>query len=194
MTTPRISRLFLERADTQAPAFRAWFQNSKVVNPDGSPAVVYHGTTSKQDFQAFTQTRDIGAHFGTSQAANDRLDAEGGHGRVYPVFLSIQNPLEMHDMETWEPGDIIDTLVAHEKLPEGAERTDKDVLRALSSQGAAAWDAVKRVMRRLGYDGIRYENAIEDPGSISWIVLDPGQVKSVYNRGTWDRRRASISQ
>jgi len=37
------------------PAFRRWFQDSKVVDEDGKPLVVYHGT--KYDFAAFDKSR-----------------------------------------------------------------------------------------------------------------------------------------
>jgi hypothetical protein len=37
------------------PAFRHWFQGSKVVDEDGKPLVVYHGT--KYDFAAFDKSR-----------------------------------------------------------------------------------------------------------------------------------------
>ena len=39
------------RERTNTPAFKAWFRNSKVVNRDGAPKVVYHGTT--HEFTAF---------------------------------------------------------------------------------------------------------------------------------------------
>jgi hypothetical protein len=37
---------------TQGPAFKAWFRNSVVRNPDGSPRPVYHGST--HSFEAFS--------------------------------------------------------------------------------------------------------------------------------------------
>ena len=39
---------------TSNPAFRRWFQGSKVVDEDGKPLVVYHGT--KYDFAAFDKS------------------------------------------------------------------------------------------------------------------------------------------
>jgi hypothetical protein len=36
------------------PAFDNWFRGSKVVNPDGSPMRVYHGTKSSVDFDEFS--------------------------------------------------------------------------------------------------------------------------------------------
>lgn len=67
---------------TDTPAFRAWFKNSRVVDPDtGRPRVVYHGTT--HDFDAFdlknanvenhhgrafyftTEREDVGSNYAT---------------------------------------------------------------------------------------------------------------------------------
>src|SRR5690606_22207424 len=44
---------------TQTEAFENWFGDSKVVNEDGSPKVMYHGTLS--DFDAFSGDRRL--HF-----------------------------------------------------------------------------------------------------------------------------------
>lgn len=35
-----------------------------------------------------------------------------------------------------------------------------------------------RMLKQFGYDGITYRNAVEDPGSPSWIVFDANQIKS----------------
>ena len=44
--------LFGKPRQTDTPEFKRWFGNSKVVNEDGSPKVVYHGT-DKPDFSIF---------------------------------------------------------------------------------------------------------------------------------------------
>lgn len=51
------------RAAPDTPAFRKWFGNSKVVNADGTPKVMYHGTA--QDISAF-RSKQAGAIFVTS--------------------------------------------------------------------------------------------------------------------------------
>ena len=33
-------------------------------------------------------------------------------------------------------------------------------------------------VKERGNDGIKYENKFEDDGSISWVALKPGQIKS----------------
>ena len=50
------------------------------------------------------------------------------------------------------------------------------------SPSLAGGRAVASVLRRKGYDFLFYENVIEDPGSISWIVVDPKHVKLVGRR------------
>jgi len=41
-------------APAQTPAFKAWFRGSKVVDANGNPLRVYHGTRSGQEFEEFS--------------------------------------------------------------------------------------------------------------------------------------------
>jgi ADP-Ribosyltransferase in polyvalent proteins len=89
--------------------FRKWFKRSKVVDKDGKPLIVYHGTKARIDFSVFrTDEREMGAHFGNKAQAGDFVDPSivvlGDSAtsryqvpRVYPVYLSIQNPLRLKD-------------------------------------------------------------------------------------------------
>lgn len=52
------------------PNFKQWFKNSKVVDENGDPLIVFHAT--EFNFDEFADG-DIGFHFGTSQAARDRI-------------------------------------------------------------------------------------------------------------------------
>lgn len=75
----------------QNPAFRSWFGNSKVVDAEGNPLVMYHATTA--DFDAFDTTRRAIAGEGSwfSASPMDSFASEEG-GRIMPVYLSLQNP------------------------------------------------------------------------------------------------------
>ena len=51
------------RDQTETPEFKKWFKGSKIVNEDGSPKVMYHGTqyggfTVFKDWQYFTDNRE----------------------------------------------------------------------------------------------------------------------------------------
>ncbi|MER2539910.1 MAG: hypothetical protein ABTQ26_11780 [Azonexus sp.] len=87
------------RAQTETPEFKKWFGDSKVVDADGKPLVVYHGTN--KDFDTFRT--GLGAHFGTVDQAADILSfvekTQGSEGsNVMPVYLSIKNPKRTRDM------------------------------------------------------------------------------------------------
>lgn len=72
MYTGRVKKYSeIQKSISITPAFKRWFKNSKVCDSRGRPLVVYHGTTSF--FTIFENTSDIGFHFGTREAAKDRL-------------------------------------------------------------------------------------------------------------------------
>lgn len=85
-----------ELAQTDTQAFKRWFGDSKVVDGEGKPLVVYHGTSG--NFDAFRG--DDGHFFGTADIASDYATSSVGEApSVYPVFLSIKNPARNIDPE-----------------------------------------------------------------------------------------------
>jgi hypothetical protein len=182
-------------------AFPSWFRVSKVTESSGQPLQVFHSTD--REYSSFKRL----SHFGTSRAANDRLDQTRGQRpkaddgtpegeMVHPVYLSIQNPLDVgvetgwdHDGDMWEQ--VIEVLEAR------GETDLAEEVRVLLGQGpdgidripgavAVADELIMDALEDAGYDGIQYTNNIEDQGSVSWVTFRPEQVKSVYNRGTYD--------
>lgn len=59
---------------TETPAFKKWFKKSKVVDADGNPLIVYHGTT--HGFDSFTK---------------DRGNPENWYGRAYYFTDSVED-------------------------------------------------------------------------------------------------------
>jgi hypothetical protein len=190
-------------AGTKSKAFQEWFGDSQVVDEFGNPLVVYHSTNYPvSDFKA-------GSHFGTSEAANERyehmrdFDDEVGRSReyrIYPVYLKIENPLEMPDLVDVQMKDIVDYRGSY--LPDDAFRNlswesidNTDLKDYLLSKGIIDIDEyelwygheIYYVLEEKGYDGIKYTNGIEDKGSTSWIIFNPEQVKSATgNSGGYD--------
>ena len=166
---------------TETPAFKRWFGASKVVDAEGKPLVVYHGTDV--DFSAFDKDKiksrfpySIGYHFTTrpSEAniyASDKLGEmarEGGN--VMPVYVRLLNPL------------IVDT-----KHPAASMEADLD--------SGPMFDKI-RAARLAGnpHDGIiiRRERGDEWDG---WnvIAFRPEQIKSaIGNSGDYDPSNPSI--
>ncbi|HET6496245.1 MAG TPA: hypothetical protein VFH61_12875, partial [Thermoleophilia bacterium] len=186
--------------------FAEWFGDSKVVDKDGKPLVVYHGTTGERwaeghsVFDTAANKEEPGTHFGTTDTANafahqrrhDRPYLEGS--RVYPVHLSLRKPLVTHDMY----GSLKDAKagVTSALTREGATE------RAIASIGAAKnGRELADALIGLGYDGIQYRNYAEGwvdgkmPGSDSYIAFRPEQIKSATgNRGTFDGADSNIAR
>lgn len=158
-------------AQTDTPEFKRWFGDSKVVDANGKPLVVYHGTTA--DFAAFdpdkrgasTRVSDAkkGFFFVASGKAASEFTWSSGNmtGSVMPVYLSMQKPFEVRLPGEWEPG---------------------------------KYDAAIDYAKRDGRDGVivRGATTLGTPGDV-YIAFRPEQIKSaIGNRGTFDPDNADI--
>jgi hypothetical protein len=206
---------------TQTPAFKAWFKQSEVVNADGSPAIMYHATQAEiGEFRPFTHfgTQDAAnqRYRDTTSFYEEIGNLSRGHGsNIMPVYLSIQNALRLPDLATINhDGEVIADIDEEDfedhdeygdderRIPRGWEAGDTlgQTLLELGIFDIDEFeefyddtDAIKRLATK-GYDGIVYQNAVEDAGQDSWIVFSPNQVKSsVGNSGTFDSKDNKIT-
>jgi hypothetical protein len=83
---------------TQSSEFKNWFGESKVVDENGEPMVVYHGT------QANISTFGVGIHVGTKEQAQmrvlDGMDREGTYDQpenYMPLFVNGKNLKRVDD-------------------------------------------------------------------------------------------------
>lgn len=157
-----------------APDFSAWFSGSKVVNDDGSPMICYHG--SLNTFDEFKS----GSHFGDEVAASNRtVDKRGegyrfgGHlGVVYPVYLSIKNPLRIVDDGGLQNGWDYTRAVAEVGAISPAERTTLDD----HHSPVIVRRNLYKILAERGYDGLVYENTVEGDAD-SWVIFRPDQAR-----------------
>ena len=94
-----VNRKYLEQTKTQQ--FKRWFGKSKVINEDGTPKVVYHGTNA--EFSVF-QSADGAYWFSESEDYAESMMEERGGNRIIQAYLSMQNPY----YATLEPGKFSD--------------------------------------------------------------------------------------
>jgi hypothetical protein len=196
-----------ERADTSSPEFRAWFGDSTVVDKAGAPLVVYHGTGSVFDAFDPTKARDIGMHFGTKSQAkkfsNDPgayyLSANTGEGILPDVFSNkdlhfsdIAYELYDEDLITIDQRKILDDKFdtpyyrdMRDRATYEDDRDGGDFWEEYQKEQRNFWEAAKALLLENGVTGIKYENKFEGRG-YSYVVFSPSQIKSVFNRGTWD--------
>lgn len=182
------------KADINTPEFKAWFGGSKVVDESGQPRVVYHGTPNL--FSAFDKAYlpapsandpgfyGQGFYFADSYPASWRYTR--GKGVILPLYLSIKNPLVLDDVYNKTMRDIpierIKELGIYKKGLETGKYagfffdeyvTENRLSKRLSDHAKAE-----------GYDGIK--------AGKEFVVFEPNQIKSVYNRGTWNARNDNI--
>lgn len=160
-----------QHALVRTAAFKAWFGDwendpanaSKVVDENGEPLVVYHG--SDKDFNEFTQG-EFGFHFGGLSAANEREATF-----VKPFFIHSTNPLRFdYDLGDWED---LEMWKEYAYVYEDIE--DSPMYEILST--STSIDELKNKLRQ-HYDGIKYFNAFEgDQNEASWIFFDSTQIK-----------------
>jgi hypothetical protein len=196
------AKLWQEKG-TDSPYFKKWFGNSKVVDENGSPLVVYHGTGS--NFTVMDPSMgELGMHFGTVETANERvvlhdtgsmpvraipLDWPPGQSsgtyydvgdNIMPAYLKMENPYKLVS----DLGDFADMGTLEEYLVMDGDNaypfTELEFSKFLNA------DDVRQGLQNKGYDGITYENDFEGGGT-SYIAFSSEQIKSATgNRGTFD--------
>lgn len=125
---------------TKTEAFRRWFGDSKVVDADGKPLVVYHGTN--KDITKFKPGRGGGAIWFASTPKLANLFVGGGRrsmgegvksgSAVYSVYLSLKNPLNLGNTAPQDKLSVADVLRMAD-LPADAQALRKIAVANLSS-------------------------------------------------------------
>lgn len=81
------------RDQTETPEFKRWFGKSKVVDENGKPLVVYHGTRNKFTTFDYSKIGDNGRAEGAGFYFTNNEQVASGYGEPLKVFLSIKKPL-----------------------------------------------------------------------------------------------------
>ncbi len=196
---PVFQRAFHGTPQTNTPAFKKWFGDSKVVDANGEPMVVYHGSAG--DFNTFDgakastasmhATAYIGHYFSVSPEVASSFVPQNrdmttwpntvgpqAGGNVMPVYLAIKNPYEMSIAEF------------RAMVPGGRGR-----------DGIRQSEAIRAKLESEGHDGIRIPGdlALKDTmagdewSAETWIAFEPTQIKSaIGNDGNFDANNSDI--
>lgn len=157
---------FRRNDQTKSEAFKKWFGDSKVVDENGEPMVVYHGTGSS--FSSF-DPETIGNNFYESEgggfffaqkrrSASNYAELNSGDSKnVMPVYLQLQNPLTVSvDSDYVSPADYYDINSA----------------------------TIANNARKAGHDSIIINGTNNDN---LYVAFNPNQIKSaVGNNGNFD--------
>ena len=163
------------------PAFKKFFGKSVLKNSDGTPQVVYHGTTdSISEFELDHPKRLDSGWLGTGVYVTDnillaqeytklkklrikdgRLPAGPTDPIIMPLYVRLENPYE-------------------------ATLDDKELVRS----GQVTADQFRDNLIAKGHDGAIMPGEMKDVREI--VVFNPKAVKSTFNSGTWNTEIANI--
>lgn len=176
---------------TETPAFKKWFGESKVVDSAGKPLVVYHGTTrglfsefklherSRSNGFVFTSDRNLALTYSGQDNSAEPGQRNPTKSGVYETFLSLQNP-KVIDWEGKHFSENGGTDAAIQKARD--EGYDGLIMRSVDDAGM--------------YKGMMLNRAaIPDGTGVSdlYVTFRPEQIKSATgNRGTFDPSNPDI--
>ncbi len=172
------------KPQTETKAFMDWFGDSKVVDENGKPLVVYHGTNKSFDkFDPetrgsineadsdsrmgffFSDDAEVASSYSTRAVYELGEDTAGAN--VMPVYLMMKNPMIVN----WDGFDY-DSEYAADKILEAQNKGNDGVIFRNIVDGTAG-------------------NVMEE--STTYAVFDPSQIKSaIGNRGTFDPENPDI--
>ena len=201
--------------------FWRWFGDSRVVDEQGRPLVVYHGgqkltawNKKGDDSQVYgghaeavkreygsmlseveIQDLDWPAHF----FSDDRYVAEGygDQGKDYEVREQYIRGDRLLDLRIDVVGEKAVEIAMRSILGEDYELSEVGYgqFREISRDLRWSWSSVRKKVEAQGYDGIvLYDTDVLDRGKhTSYAVFDPAQIKSATgNRGTFDPENPDI--
>ena len=139
-----------EKKGVKSPYFKKWFGKSKVVDEEGNPLVVYHGTSEK--FTKFDPNMwdergaslvEEGIYFSESKKVAQEYMPEDGSGNLMQIYLKLENPFIV---KTTKQESFLETL-----------------------------DSGKNYLIENGYDGLIYDFKGQPK---EFVALSPEQIKS----------------
>ncbi len=181
----------LRQAAIDTLAFKEWFGDSKIVDADGKPRVMYHGTGDS--FHVFSSNRGKMIYFSTNpEVASDFADAadtairenqgydgtyegESSGANIVPVYLSVQNLFD----------------------PNNAEHLAKLPAHVAKQVAHGDWSRIEdrqKEIQRAGFDGVFVkERGSEQGWDRDVAVFSPEQIKSATgNQGAFDPKNPNI--
>lgn len=179
-----------KKKGTESKFFKKWFGNSKVVDENGKPLIVYHG--SEENFDTFDRSKlgsksmDImsylGFHFTPNKEMAERLFVKANTD-IMPVYLNIKNPYIAKESDLVKEALLF--AKKNNKIPSSVNlekifkmpyfsQDGKSIINVLSDDASKIYydetplidykDITMDYLNHLkeqGYDGIKYINQIE---------------------------------
>jgi hypothetical protein len=198
--------LFSTAPAVGSPEFKAWFGDSKIVDADGKPLVVYHGSDS--DFESFAPEK---SRYGNMMFFTPSIEYSETYGKPKAYYLRAEKVFDStkhQELRSFilKNGEMMLTHFENnatdrwtsEYLEEIKSRMRIDGVTAgeaiyfyLENEGSfrvyEAFPDIESEIERTGYDAIEMWADNGTGRVVEYAVFSPNQVKSTNNRGTWSK-------
>ena len=157
-----------ETKDIPEQNFKRWFEGSKVVDENGQPLKLYHGTDA--DFDVFDKskigTRTDSGLIGSGFYFHPDLETTKSYGHINkPVYLNAKKIFDFNNGKSIRQ--TIDDM--------GIEPVD--IFKNAKEEEARRSREITKWLQNNGYDGAKVWD--------QYVVFEPNQIKSVNNSGAW---------
>ncbi|MBQ3826476.1 MAG: hypothetical protein II811_10120, partial [Spirochaetaceae bacterium] len=183
--------------------FKNWFgdwenapdEASKIVDENGEPEVLYHGTQG--DFDTFEKEHIGNGNYWSKgfYFTNDE-SAASFYGGIMSCFVNIKNPFPLRNKKDAK---LIEKIVGESGIPENEMVTSKGTVsdswaKYVLGYKADDQDAVVEKIKKAGYGGL--EILINKNSNTKYFVsYEPSQIKSATdNNGDFDVNSTSIKK
>jgi hypothetical protein len=179
------------RAAPDTPEFKQWFGDSKIVDADGQPQVMYHGT--KGDITEFkprngliyvTPSAEFANKYAEPSVFKDRINEFTGVEQtpnVMPVYVKSRNPFDFENKKQLK-------LVVDQVRKNVPNWIHLDEI-AMGNWTILESDAVVSALKELGFDGVY----MKEKGVKNLAVFNPMQIKSaIGNTGAYSQYNPDI--
>lgn len=192
--------IFQSAGNTDTPEFHAWFDGSKVVDANGNPLMVYHGTQGS--FESFngiawvTPDKELAVEYSDMGGFNGRPT---GPRRVIAAYASIKNPFNSDlglpsvlsfrefAVGAMDQAQEAGTLTREQADAVQAIISEVDAKNTASIEKHNMWNGeltpyTVRMLDALGFDGIEFN----EDGIQTFGALRSEQIKDINNAGAFN--------
>lgn len=196
-----VDEIVRNRAKTETDSFKSWFNESKAVNQNGEPLLVFHGTESrftqfKNDSGAlwFSRNPMYAKAYSIPSKLTDKLSPSGkvyggSNDRVIPAYIRAEKPADFGNTDLMFKDVVSD--ISHNL---GISETELLKVWKQTGQKDELYKVVHspemvNLLKQYGYDSIK----ATESGTPTWGVFESNQAKSaVANKGSFDIKKADI--
>ena len=203
-------------AVTESPEFKQWFGDSKVVDENGKPKVLFHSTTEEfSEFKNPYAQSGIAMFTTNPEYSNLHMSGQGKTAQSMPVYIQAEKPLDLRTIPSLRSDAKHKLTVIMEDAAETGTKEQQDAINAIIPKLESERDIymivnrsfrsqeMKDLLYKAGFDSIvmndnrkgvdEWTGELKEVEAQSWVVFDSNKIKSaIGNSGKFSRDSGDI--